>query len=255
MVKEAVEQSNNQVISNKEVKGYITKKYGAINDNSVNCHILSCSVNMQCRVNWPENKKPRICNSQYDFLYNVGRGQVQIYDPKIHGQWEICLIDDSLIVKKVDDVSYENNHVAQEVEIDTIDTDKNFTFALESQLRDFIVQNLSIINKDLNLYVSDDDITGVEYKTPIGNIDILAQNKNGEFVVIELKLSKGEDKALGQIQRYMGWVKKNLSNNDEVHGIIIAKPISDKLKYAVLVTKNISLFEYSIQFYITNIEI
>lgn len=250
MIKEAVEQSEKKVISNKEIKDYILKKYGDTNLSTINCQILTCSVNTQSRVNWPENKKPRISNGQYDFLYNVGRGQVEIYDPKIHGQWEICLVDSRLIVKKVDDELTDNNDdVEQDTDVDTANLDKNFTFALESQLRDFIAQNLTLIDNNLNLYVSDDGLDGVEYRTDIGIIDILAQNKSNEFVVIELKLSRGSDAVLGQLQRYMGWVKKNLSNNMEnVHGVIIAKSINDRLKYAVSVTQNISLFEYSMNF-------
>jgi RecB family endonuclease NucS len=36
------------------------------------------------------------------------------------------------------------------------------------------------------------------------------KNRNGDFVVVETKKGKESDKVVGQIQRYMGWVKRNL---------------------------------------------
>jgi RecB family endonuclease NucS len=130
----------------------------------------------------------------------------------------------------------------------TDEAEQKFSFALEDQLRDFIAFNLSLIDSDLSIYVSDDGISGVEFSTEVGRIDILAIDKDGGFVVIELKLSRGEDATLGQIQRYMGWVKQKLAGDSAVRGVIIAKSISVKLKYAILATKDISLYEYTVTF-------
>ena len=42
------------------------------------------------RIHYPENDKPRIANdARYDFLYMVSSGQVESYEPKLHGVWEI----------------------------------------------------------------------------------------------------------------------------------------------------------------------
>jgi len=258
MIKEAVEQSNNKVISNKEIKDYIISKYGSMNKTTINCQILICTVNSPSRIHYPENQKPRVSEGRYDFLYSVGRGLVEIYDPKIHGLWEIYNVDkNKLAVRRIEDVLNENiEYTDISTEINSDVESKDFAFALESQLRDFIAENLSLIDSNLSLFVSDDGIVGVEYRTEVGSIDILAQNKNDEFVVIELKLSRGADAALGQLQRYMGWVKKNLSEDSTpVYGIIIAKSISDKLKYAVSVAQNISLFEYIMRFDISKAEL
>jgi len=47
----------------------------------------------------------------------------------------------------------------------------------------------------------------------------------------------------------MGWVKEYLAhNNEEVKGLIICKDIDTKLKFAVNMTKNISIKYYSIDF-------
>jgi hypothetical protein len=46
----------------------------------------------------------------------------------------------------------------------------------------------------------------------------------------------------------MGWVQMSIANGQPVHGVIVARLITDRLKYAVRVIPNVSLFEYQIQF-------
>jgi len=46
---------------------------------------------------------------------------------------------------------------------------------------------------------------------------------NFNFVVFELKLSRGADKAMGQISRYMGGVTQNFAKDKDVKGVIVAK--------------------------------
>ena len=52
-----------------------------------------------------------------------------------------------------------------------------------------------------------------------------------------------------QVNRYMGWVKSNLAREgDKIEGLIIAKEMSDKLKFALIVNSNIKFMEYEIDF-------
>jgi len=57
-----------------------------------------------------------------------------------------------------------------------------------------------------------------------GILDLLAKGRNGrDWLVIELKRDQGSDETVGQLLRYMGWVKEKLSEEkDVVHGLIIA---------------------------------
>jgi RecB family endonuclease NucS len=66
--------------------------------------------------------------------------------------------------------------------------------------------------------------------------------------VFELKLSRGPDRAMGQLLRYMGGVRRVLAGQNEVHGIIVAKSIDEKLRYASLPVPNVSLLEYEVNF-------
>jgi len=124
-------------------------------------------------------------------------------------------------------------------------------FPLESHLRDFITRNIGSIKphgRTLRLYVAPSGRSGIEYPTDIGQIDILAEESNGDFVVFELKLSRGPDRAVGQALRYMGWVKKHLAASKNVSGVIVAHDIDEKLRYAVSVAPNVSVFEYKVKF-------
>ena len=137
-----------------------------------------------------------------------------------------------------------HNQFSEEIEVKS----ESFLFALEEHLQDFLIRNLSTIKKhNLKLY-DDGERRGKEYPTAVGPIDILTIDENNDFYVFETKLSKGMDKALGQLLRYMGWVKVNLAKNNNVYGIIVANKMDEKIKYAVEVTPNVSLCEYEMNF-------
>ena len=125
------------------------------------------------------------------------------------------------------------------------------SFAMEFQLRDFIAQNIASIEvngKRLRLYVDPAGRDGIEYPTAVGPIDILAVDSAETLYVFELKRARSPDHAMGQLTRYMGWVKQTIGKDHDVRGVIVAKEISNSLKYAVAVVPNVSLFEYAVQF-------
>ena len=100
--------------------------------------------------------------------------------------------------------------------------------------------------RQLRLYVDQAGRDGVEYPSTVGQIDNLAVDDEGSFYVFELKRANSPDSAFGQVARYMGWVQKTIGRERKVSGIIVAKSISEKLKYAASIHPNIYLFEYEI---------
>ncbi|MDI1229041.1 MAG: endonuclease NucS [bacterium] len=135
-----------------------------------------------------------------------------------------------------------------ETEVEDISPAENseIAFGMESQLRDFIAQNIQTIlinGKKLSLYDG-----GVEYYTDAGFIDILAVDAQGNFFVFELKRGRTPDYVIGQLVRYMGWVKQSVGKDKEVHGVIVAKTIKENLHYAKAVVPNISLLKYEVKF-------
>jgi hypothetical protein len=126
-------------------------------------------------------------------------------------------------------------------------------FGLEYQLRDFLAQNLGAIQvkgRKLHLYVDPTGKDGVEFSTPVGLIDILAVDDSGAFFVFELKRARSPDHAIGQLARYMGWVRETIGKDREVNGVIVAKEIGSNIRYAASVVPNVSLFEYEVEFHL-----
>jgi len=129
------------------------------------------------------------------------------------------------------------------------------SFGLEFQLRDFLANNLNTISVNgeiLSLYVDPTGRDGVEYPTSVGNIDILAKDKKGNFYVFELKRVGNSDRAVGQLARYMGWIKNTIGKETGVNGVIVASRVDEKLRYAASIIPNVNLFEYEIEFHLNN---
>ena len=81
----------------------------------------------------------------------------------------------------------------------------------------------------------------------VGFVDILAVDKSGNYVVVELKVSRGYDRVVGQLLRYMAWIEKNQADpGQSVRGVIIAKDISEDLLLACSRISSVRLFEYSL---------
>src|SRR5579864_2328874 len=83
------------------------------------------------------------------------------------------------------------------------DPEQELEFALEAHLRDFLAKNLDRIETGLRLYESGEH-GGIEFPIDGGRIDLLTVDQNDKFVVIELKLSQGRNRTLGQLLYYMG---------------------------------------------------
>lgn len=249
MIKEAVENLGGKA-TYPEINNYIFNKWGEVNNSTINAQCLVLSVNQPSRIHYPQNQKPRLTNSgsSYDVLFSIGKGQVVLYNPDEHGVWEIYENDfDGLEIRQI---------VSDDTEIDDIIEERNsFLFPLEANLRDFLIKNLGTFKeRNLHLYIDDNERDGREYPTEVGPIDILAKDDYGNFIVFELKLSRGADKALGQLLRYMGWVKKHLANGKEVVGIIVANKMDTKIKYAVSMIPEVSLWEYEMNFLLNKVE-
>ena len=68
-------------------------------------------------------------------------------------------------------------------------------------------------------------------------------------MVIELKKGRASDNVVGQVQRYMGYIKEEIATSEqEVKGVIIAFDDDQKIKRALSVTNNIFFYKYRINF-------
>lgn len=149
----------------------------------------------------------------------------------------------------------ENANESELDEVDEAEAAEDLSFALEANLRDFLANNLTIIEPGLHLYKNNGS-NGIEFSIDNGRgrLDILAIGQDGKYVVIELKLSQGRNKALGQLLYYMSWVDKNLGDKEPpCRGMIIAKEINEDLSLAVSRVPGVSLKRYSMSFTIEDV--
>jgi len=124
-------------------------------------------------------------------------------------------------------------------------------FYMEQQLEDFIIENWesTSLGQEYDLiYDEDGTLTSQQFVTPVGRMDILAKDKKtGSHVVIELKRNQTSDDTIGQVTRYMGWVKQELGD-EGVKGVIIAGKYDQKLDYARVMMPELDVFIYEVQF-------
>lgn len=211
--------------------------YPAIKSNTVEMHVEGMSVNNSLRKHHPSIK----AGSGHDLFYKEGPGRFRLWDTdrdsKPRYKADIEAADKQL------EVDWE-----EEDEEVRVATEGGETFAYEKDLQNYLARNLHHLEAGLKLY-EEEGLTGIEYNAGGRRIDILATDSNGYFVVIELKVSRGYDRVIGQLLRYMGWVEANLCPGKSVRGIIVANEITEDLVLATShIAGRVKLFEYAISF-------
>ena len=114
---------------------------------------------------------------------------------------------------------------------------------LEDYYQKILHRNFNKLFSDLRYADQEmqDEKNGKYNTGEVGEMDFLCLDKNDNYVILELK-KKGTDQTIGQICRYMGWVKENLANeNQKVLGLIVAEDKDLKLEYALKVVPNIEV--------------
>jgi RecB family endonuclease NucS len=94
-----------------------------------------------------------------------------------------------------------------------------------------------------------DEEAGYEYPCDVGRIDLLAKHKReGRWLVIELKREQSTDQTIGQLLRYMGWMKQHLAGDEPVQGMIICREADNALQYPLHTLSNVAVQLYEVEF-------
>jgi hypothetical protein len=226
-----------QVFTTARAIDWFAEKYPLLKPGSIRAHLVQAATNDRSRLHHSAT------NETDDILFKVDSGQYRLYEPgkdpaPIHERFagDGARQDEATAAAGADEEE-EGGEAAP----------GSSEFLLEKDLQRYLAENLECIEPGLRLYV-DEDIRGIEFEAGGGRrIDILAVDKNGAFVVLELKVSRGYDRVVGQLLRYVNWVRKDLAEpGQRVRGIIICRLISEDLRLACASIGDVELYEYKL---------
>ena len=223
-----------QQFTKQQAIDWFAQYYPKIKVSTITAHLVRLSTNVRSRL----HHKPK--PDEDDLFFQLDGEHYRRYNPN----------QDPAPIHCSDEKS--NEKIPPEEDFDPQGSSE---FAYESDLRNYLAKNLSIINPGLTLYEKV-GVNGIEFPAGGRFIDILTVDSNGDFVVIELKVSRGYDRVVGQLMRYMAWIRQNHAKPDQkVRGIIVACEISNDLLLACSETPDIQLFEYELSLVLKPINI
>lgn len=227
-----------QVITTRSVLSWFSEKYPKIQPSGLKAFLVMFSTNDASRLHHPV--KP-----EDDLLFKIATGQFRLYEP---GKDPAPIHD------------FEPGGAARQEEQNAVDEDEDSPapvgsteFVLERDLQHYLAKNLDRIELGLKLYEGEAG-SGLEFAAGGRFIDILAVDKNGGLVVLELKVSKGYDRVVGQLLRYVNWIRQNMAETGQkVRGMIVCRTISEDLRLACAGIKDVELLEYQLSVTVTKV--
>lgn len=220
-----------EILQRDKIFEWFKKKYPKIKDATIHAHLARMSTNVRTRVHYHANP-----NGDDDLFFRIDPSRYRRYDSSN---------DPVPIYKEMPGVPAVTRPVREAGE--EMPDDGSSEFAYEHDLQSYLSKNLNIIEPGLKLFEDEEGTTGVEFPAGDRRIDLLAVDKNNNYAVIELKVSRGYDRVVGQLLRYMAWIEKHqVDTGQSVRGIIIAKEITEDLVLATSRVKDVELFEYEL---------
>ena len=209
-----------EILSRDRVVSWFARRYPKIKKATISAHLLRMSTNAPSRVHY--HGKP----GDDDLFFQIDSSRFRLYDPE-----------------KDPTPIYEGAFP----EVETTDEASPREFAYEQDLQNYLAKSLHLLEPGLRPY-EDEGIIGIEFPAGGRFIDILAVDSQSNLVVIELKVSRGYDRTVGQLLRYMGWIAENLAEpSQSVRGMIVAREVSEDLLLACRGLPNVELFSYELR--------
>ena len=119
---------------------------------------------------------------------------------------------------------------------------------LEEELTARIESGMQVFGKYLKVYKRKGEY-GRQYNIPVGRLDLLCEDANGNLYVIELKKDSGYDDVYEQITQYLAWFEQSEKfKGKKVYGIICLNHPTQELLSKVHADKRIRIFEYQISY-------
>lgn len=119
---------------------------------------------------------------------------------------------------------------------------------LEDEITARIESGMEVFGLKLRMYKRK-GVYGRQYIIPVGRLDLLCEDADGNLYVIELKKDSGYDDAYKQTAEYLDWFEKNnFAKGKKVFGIICLNSPTKELIEKVHADKRMKLYEYMISY-------
>ena len=118
-----------------------------------------------------------------------------------------------------------------------------------AQVRTLVVEQPSLLEPDLSIYRdAKSGVVGVDLRTPVGSIDLLARDREGSFVVVSVPDPRDVESLMSEMLARIGYVRKHFAiDKRPVRGIVVIEEIPEELAYAAAgVSQTISFRAYRV---------
>lgn len=211
---------------------WFAERYPKIKPSTVRAHVAAMTANDPSRRHHPS------LAARAPLFIRSAQGSLERFDPDVHLSEEAPVATDG--GADLDDTEH------------NLDSSEASEFVLEAHLEEFLLGNWKSIQwgRPLELWTGQNGETGHQLHTPIGILDFLCRDPiSNALVVVELKRGKPSDRVVGQIARYMGWVRHHIAASGQpIEGIIVAHDYDESLGYAALALPGLSVFAYEVTF-------
>jgi hypothetical protein len=116
---------------------------------------------------------------------------------------------------------------------------------VERDLQKLLARNLNLVEPGLG---PSPEYQLEEFITDVGRLDLFCVDRDGTFVVVELKAGLAGADAIGQISGYMSWVRENLSGGESVRGILVCGDATARVRAAAKMIATLKIKRYRMSF-------
>ena len=102
-----------------------------------------------------------------------------------------------------------------------------------AQVRTLVVEQPDLLETGLAIYQDGGEPVGVDYRTPVGAIDLVALDRTGSLVVVMVPDARDVESLMPQVLGRIGYVRKHLAKSGQgVRGVVVTEEVPESLAYA-----------------------
>jgi len=100
------------------------------------------------------------------------------------------------------------------------------------QIRAMVVEQPELLEAGLEVFQDAKQApVGAGFETPLGEIDLLARDSQGQLVVVMIPDIQEITKSVSNMLQRIGWVRKHLAGDSAVRGVVIVEQLPEGVGY------------------------